>query len=72
MKRLDITVSLLNEGFISRSQKAFQQVHAEKKSDYDLLNQLLTEMPVAIKKSMDDNDSEDSRIAEDILRRFGL
>jgi WXG100 family type VII secretion target len=70
MNQLDGTMKNLNEGFISKTQEAFQAIHEEKRKDYDRLNALLDEMPKEITRSHVEMTEMDQATADEIRSRY--
>ncbi len=70
MTQLESTMKTLNEGFLSKTQEAFQLVHEEKKADYQRLLDLLTEMPKEITRSYTEMIEQDEALASDIRTRY--
>ena len=70
MTQLEGTMKTLNEGFLSKTQEAFQLVHEQKKAEYQRLISLLTEMPEEITRSYTEMIEQDEALASDIRTRY--
>jgi uncharacterized protein YukE len=73
LSELNGVVATLNDGFIAKTQEAFNGVHESKRtSDYALLSQLLIQMPQNIQSSLDEMNIVDDHIAQQIREFYGV
>jgi WXG100 family type VII secretion target len=70
--RLNTVINAMNAGIIGETQQAFQGVHSFKQQDYQILTNLLDELPKTILTSLQWMEGVDNANAQSIHSRYGI